>query len=130
MATRILLDAKSAFDPNENSSDHGEQYGVYRDDYATRAEYTEENFDFDDSGLPYELRHTIFCNPDWHTTNPASSLARTSIVSPNVSIPSRLVLLIFLSISSSQRGVSIKYHLMIRKSCGIFLMDNILSIIK
>lgn len=75
-----MLGAMGAFDPGENRSDFGEQYGVYRDDYATRDEYVEalnnarfnvfkdeedeEDIDFDDSDMYVICRVSRLDNGD------------------------------------------------------------------
>lgn len=75
-----MLGAMGAFDLDEEDSDLGEQYGVYRDDYATRDEYVEalnnarfdvsddeedeEEIDFDDSDLYVICRVSRLDNGD------------------------------------------------------------------
>lgn len=66
-----------AFEPDKEDSDHGEKYGVYREDYATRDEYVEalnnarfdasddeEDIDFDDSDLYVICRVSRLDNGD------------------------------------------------------------------
>ncbi len=75
-----MLGAMGTFDPDEEDSDLGEQYGVYRDDYATRDEYVEalnnarfsvsvdevdeEDIDFEDSDLCVICRVSRLDNGD------------------------------------------------------------------
>ncbi|MDO5144341.1 MAG: hypothetical protein Q4E72_07015 [bacterium] len=75
-----MLGAMGAFDSDEEDSDLGEQYGVYRDDYATRDEYVEalnnarfdvsddeedeDDIDFDDSDLCVIYRVSRLDNGD------------------------------------------------------------------
>ena len=75
-----MMGAMGAFDPDEEESDLGEQYGVYRDDYSTRDEYVEalnnarfdvsddeedeEDIDFDDSNLYVICRVSRLDNGD------------------------------------------------------------------
>ena len=75
-----MMGAMDAFDPDEEDSVLGEQYGVYRDDYATRDEYVEalnnarfdvsddeedeEDIDFDDSDLYVICRVSRLDNGD------------------------------------------------------------------
>ncbi|MGN1369437.1 MAG: hypothetical protein ACI4WX_11240 [Aristaeellaceae bacterium] len=75
-----MMGAMGAFDPDEEEPDLGEQYGVYRDDYATRDEYVEAlnnarfdvsndeedegDIDFDDSDLYVICRVSRLDNGD------------------------------------------------------------------
>ncbi len=61
-----MLGAMCAFDPDEKSSDLGEQYDVYRDDYATRDEYVEalNNARFDVSGDEEDEENIDFNDSD------------------------------------------------------------------